>query len=99
MDCLLIAYSRLIHCLVIAYWSSALHSRAQAGESAMAEVDESDFNAFIAEDWHVTHLGGRWRQSMHELNIVVTLPRRPKASELKVQIRTDRLWVLLQIPG
>jgi len=73
----------------------------EGGEArqAFAEVDKRDLDAFLREDWHATHLGGRWRQTRDEVEVVIALPRRPKASELLVQIRPQRLWILLRRPG
>jgi len=67
-------------------------------EEVYAEVDARDLDDFIREDWHATHLKGRWRQTRDEVTIVMHLPRRPKISELLVQIRTNHLCVLLRRP-
>ncbi|CAE8689920.1 unnamed protein product, partial [Polarella glacialis] len=64
-----------------------------------AEVDRQDLDAFLREDWHATHLGGRWRQSRDEVDVVLRLPRKPKVWELRVQIRPRRLLVLLRKIG
>mmetsp|Transcript_104033 Transcript_104033/g.303702 ORF Transcript_104033/g.303702 Transcript_104033/m.303702 type:complete len:412 (-) Transcript_104033:359-1594(-) len=62
------------------------------------ERDRRRLEALLKAEWHPTHLGGRWRQSFEEVIISFRLPRRPKASELLVQIRLQRVWVMLRKP-
>jgi len=59
------------------------------------EVDVKDVELFIGEDWHPTHLGGHWRQTREDVTIVVTLPKKPKPTEIRVQIKPNALWVML----
>eukprot|EP00933_Yihiella_yeosuensis_P040730 TRINITY_DN3509_c0_g6_i1.p1 TRINITY_DN3509_c0_g6~~TRINITY_DN3509_c0_g6_i1.p1 ORF type:complete len:443 (-),score=90.96 TRINITY_DN3509_c0_g6_i1:867-2195(-) len=68
-------------------------------KASVVEVELHEFETLLQQDWHLTHLGGRWNQTRSKTGLVVLLPRKVKLSEVRVQIQPRRLWVLLKKQG
>lgn len=67
---------------------------------ATVSVPRHELRKFLQEDWKST-LSGRaiWAQTSEELFLVLRLPRRPKVSELRIEISPKHLLSLLRKKG